>query len=397
MTDETTPHRMRRHPGVWWSRMKLKWPLIPWLAAIALFFWLYDETMRTAAVSGVVQTIHEDVAPVESARLVKIAVVEGQEVKAGDLIAEFDSTVLDAQMAETTAQMALEQSQLAARMAELGTEYQLEHTQMERQFENAINQAEIRQRDLKFRQALDQSRLDVLSNEIRQISQVMNTAVTDARDMIVYRSEMESLARGAALYPEAIRQTEADIAHGCEQLALSRTWTNSLAAATNAVAAQERIAAARDLIASLRERKGHYTIRATHDGTVSRLLHFPGEVIKASDPVVSLVARESQRVIAFVPEWLFRDINIGDTVLLTQRLRDVEPLRAKVTAIGPEILTLPPTASPVPKQPVRGRRVVIVANGPNDLMPGESVTVHVGQPWWELKFEQLWRHFIPGR
>lgn len=387
MTD-AVPTKIR-HPRVWWSRAKLKWPFLVWIGAIALLLWIYQDAVHTGVVAGVVEVIHDEPAPFETARLVKLSIVEGQPVKTGDLIAQFDATLIDAEIAQIKSQTETDQFQFTAHIAELDLNNSIQNTQMDRQFERAVDDGEVRLRELKFRQLLDTSRYDVLSNQIGQIVAVMGSAPNEARELILYRAEMDSLASAIKLYPDMIRATEGDIATARRRADASHLWTNSIASVTNAIAAQMRYAASREYIAALNQRKDRYTLRATHDGIVSRVYHRDGKIVKAADPVASIVVSESQRVIGFVPEWFVHDVKLGDEGFVTQPLRKIQPMKARVITIGPEIISLPAAASTVPGQPVRGRRVVLQIESQNDLMPGESVAIQFGEAQWIQQLKAL--------
>jgi multidrug resistance efflux pump len=389
MADQPPVQRVRRHPRIWWSRLKLKWPFLVWLGAIAFLVWIYGDAVHTGTVSGIIEVIHEEPAPHEGARLAKLGIREGQRVKPGEIIAEFDTAQLDAEIAQIKSQTESERFQFATRSAELDAQYKLDHTQLERQFEKTIDDGMLRLRELRFREQVDRSRHEVLTNEVRQITSILGTAASDARELIVYRAEMESLARSLALYPAAIRDTESDITHAREQLEAARLWTNSIGPVTNAIAAQTRYAAAREFITALQQRKTSYTIRANGSGIVSRVFHHEGDVLKASDPIATIVLQGSQQIIAFIPEWMVHDVGVGDEGIVSQSMRRIPLIKAKVTAIGPEIITLPGTVSPVANQPIRGRRAVLKIEGENDLMPGESVAIRFGDPAWLQQLKAL--------
>lgn len=346
-----------RHPRVWWSRIVYRWPFVVWLAAIAGCSILYLHAGRTASVSGVIQVVREEPAPIEAARLLALHVVPGQQVKAGELLAEFDASVLDAQMHEIQAKFALDQ------------------LQTERQFTRAITDAEVRRRDLELKQALDVNRLEALRSELKDMDKVVDTSVDTARGMALYRAELETLTRNVATYPQALAHLDDEIKTAREQLDQARK-----ASAPDVL---------RSLLSSLEQRKSAYAIRAHQGGTVSRLLHYEGDVVPAAAPILSIVVQNSHEVLAFVPEWFSHDIEPGREAWLTRPMRSGDAVRAQVRVLGPEILALPTRVSPIQGQTLRGRRVVLSLEGPGDFLPGESVNVHFSKPWWMDRFQSL--------
>jgi multidrug resistance efflux pump len=361
------PEALPRHPRVWWSRIKYRWPFLVWVAAIVGAILLYLQAGRTVAVSGVIEVIRETAAPLETALLLEVAVRPGEQVKPGDLLARFDASRLMAERAEVEAEMAMDQLQI------------------ERQFTRAISDAETRLRDVKLQQAMDENRLQVLQEQLKALDQVMNLAVEDASRLAFYRAEAESLKRAVGLYPATIRDLEEDTRRVREQMKHMREW----AAEDTGAPSNSAAAVAANLIASFRLREEQYALRARNTGTVSMVLQAAGDTVTEGAPVVVTVVRGSQHVIGYVPEAMAHAVNIGDTALITRPIQSGGALSAHVTALGPEILALPTRVSPIPNQTIRGRRIVLVIEEENDFLPGESVNIYLNRPWWMGKYQQL--------
>ncbi len=353
-----------RNPRVWWSRVKYRWPFLIWLAAVVACVSLYMRSGHLVAINGVVEVTTEQLAPVETARLLAVRVVPGQQVKAGDILAEFDTSVIDAEIREIEAKAAIE------------------NLQIERVFSRAVSDAELRLRELRQQQAADQNRLDALREQFKGIDMAISSTMADARGVAAYRAEQVTLERNLQLQPEAIRSAEGDYKLAQQQLEAARK-----AGAPEAV---------RDLIAALTQRKENYVVRARHSGAVSRVLHAPGDVVAAADPVLSIVAQGAPLVIGFVPEWMAHDIHVGMQAWVTRPLRSGDAIAGAVTVLGPEILALPGRVSPVRGQTVRGRRVEILLQGGADLLPGESVDIRVYRPWWMDRFQRLRDRVAPA-
>lgn len=383
-----------RHPRVLWSRLKLKWPFLVWLLAIGVIALFYQDTLRSGSVAGILEVIREESAPVETARLLKLHVHEGQQIKPGDLIAEFDTAIIDGEIAEITSSADEDQLDFATRAAELEARFKLDQAQIERQYERAIEDGIVRLRELNLQYDTDRTQTEVLSNQLRQITGLVGATLTEARDLVTYRSELDAAARRTSLYPIALRETEADIARAREQLAEARRLTNALAPVNNALAAQKSYAGSRELIAALTKRKESYTIRATSAATVSRINFRPGSVVPAAAPVVSLIVNGSERIIAYVPEFLVHQISIGTVGRVTQATRREIQLDATVTGVGPEIATLPGVASPIAGQPVRGRRITLAFQNSVGILPGETVVINFGDPAWARNLQYLRKRFF---
>ena len=375
------PSRVTAHPRVWWSRIKLRWPFVVWLAAVVGVAYLYALQGQTASISGAIEVVREDIAPLESARLLRVHVEQGDRVKAGDLVAEMDTAVLDAEIAQIKAENSLNQQELDARMA-------LERLQLERQTARTIADAENRIRTLQLQYATDSNRLDGLRAQLKVLAPVLNGDSTEFRQLVVLRTEEEVLARNVALYPATIRQIEGERDAARAELDSAHTWSS---ASTNLLA---HLPDAGNLLATLDQRKSFYKIFARRDGTVSRVMHGPGDVVPAASPIVSTVVADTQRVVAFVPEWLAHGVKVGDVAHVTRPDRTGDPLTGKILALGPEIVALPGRVSPVPDQTTRSLRALLTVNEKNDLMPGEAVTIHFSRPAWIDQVDASWRDFL---
>lgn len=392
MAAEPNIRKPTRHPRVLWSRLHYRWPFVVWLGAVAAVGWLYMNTGRTIQIAGAVEVIREEAAPLEAARLTKIHIVQGQQVKAGDLIAEFDTTLLDAEMADIKSDLNADQFEFATRAAELQARYEIDQIQLERQFLFAVNDAELRLRELKFQHASESNRLGVLRSQLRMLDPVLTASAADMKSLVTMRADEESLARTVALYPEMVSLAEADIVRIRAQHEAARNWKFQ-GNVTNTIAAHERAAAAKDVLAALRKRKEAYVLRANNDGIVSRVLHQVGDVVPAADPIASVVTRDSQHIVAFVPESLVHHVAVGKEVWIARPLQSENLRPAQITALGPEVVTLPTRASPLPGQSVRGRRCTLDMTEAGGYLPGESVAIFLNRPWWVEQVVAVKKYF----
>jgi multidrug resistance efflux pump len=131
------------------------------------------------------------------------------------------------------------------------------------------------------------------------------------------------------------------------------------------------------------------TLYAQADGTVSRIYHTPGAVVAAGDPILSSVTAGPPYVAGFLSEYNARDVDTGMEAYLTPVSGRGTVIRAKVTALTPEIFTLPGRVSPVPAQTYRGRRVLLEPEAGCLLLPGEEVQIHFRRPWTFQLFGRL--------
>src|SRR5690606_19164184 len=86
------------HSEVIWSRMKLRWPFLVWLAAVGAGLYLYQHSSQSYTLNGVMDIERYKIAPLETARLLSLTVQPGQAVMKGDILARMDPSLLDSEL-----------------------------------------------------------------------------------------------------------------------------------------------------------------------------------------------------------------------------------------------------------------------------------------------------------
>lgn len=367
MSPASSTKPLPKHPAVWWSRIKFRWPALVWLAAIVGAGWLYLSAGEYDSLSGVVEVIRENAAAVEPARLVSIAVQVGQNVRPGDTLAQLDTATLDAEIAALESEVALEQMQI------------------DRQFSRAIIDAESALREARLRETSERAQLDSLNEELKRMESLLASRLMDAQSVARFKIERDTLHRSVQTYPETIRTLEQRLAEATNQQA---------AALGRLTPGSGVVAASQQRVNLLKLRKEGYTIRARRGGLVSQIRHLPGDVVPAGDPVVVTVVMDEQRFIGFVPEWRVYHWTVGDRARVFRRSAPTTFHRAHVVSVAPEIMALPGRVSPIQGQPVRGRRLVLVPDSPAEFIPGEEVIIDVEVPKWKGYVE--WLDFLPA-
>ena len=357
------PERIHRHPAVWWSRVKNRWPFAVWLLAIVAAVFLYFHGGQFGGMSGVVQVVREEVAPLETARLKEIRVAIGQRVRKGDVLAVMDATILDTEMA-------------------------VEKLQIERQFAAAVSRAESDLRDLTLRQAESEGELDVLNTEVARLDELLAQHLIDAQTVARLRARQQALMRSRDFFPDMIKRLESDRVRmqtrQGEIVTQLGSDTNETAGLPDDV--RSELEAGKTRLGLLDFRREAYVLRAGSDGIVSELFHTPGSVVPAGIPIMTLVIDSARQIVGYLPEANARDISVGMIAYLKSTSGRGAVVQARVSALLPDIATLPTRVSPFPTQVYRGRRVVLVPTETDDFLPGESVSIELQTPWLSRLF-----------
>ena len=350
-----------RHPAVFWSRAKLRWPLLIWLAAAGAAIWLHGREGGGAPLRGVVETIYEDAAPLETARLVSCPVEVGQRVEAGEVLARFDTVLIDAEIA-------------------------LKQLEVEQRFRSDVTRIASDLRDARRRHSRETAELEALEEELERMEDLVRRRLLDTQDVVRFRTRYRALT-------ETVRDHEAEIAGLEEELEFWRERQAEMTAAWVAGSGDGRPedeelhpdGATEDTgpRGQLARRREQYTLRAGGPGVVAALYARPGTVVQAGSPVVRLVSDRPPRVLGFLPEQSPRPVEPGQ-VLDIVRVTDRMTVRGRVEAVNPEMTGLPVTArlGLGAGQTVRGRRFIVTPLEESDLRPGEAVTLRRRPTGW---------------
>lgn len=320
------PRKILINWHVFFARLKTRWSFVVWLLAALLAVIVYFHGGRFGGMRGSVFTRIQTTAPLETGRLVALHVEVGDVVRPGDLLAQMDTSVLEAETAL-----------MAAEMRNTIAEIQTEEIQNLRRFDAAIIRLESELRELRLKQA---------------------------------EASLETITK---TYPDVITQVKKSLAEARSQKAsISEQSRSAIALVEQAAVEQARLFSMQVEACSL---------RAQQDCTVSRLYFFPGDIVSAGDPVVSSVVAGDPRIIGFLSEYNARDVEVEMKAYLTSVSGYGPVVKARVLAMTPEIYSLPNRAGPISGQTSRGRRVVLAAEPGCSLLPGESVNIHFSRPW----------------
>ena len=113
------------------------------------------------------------------------------------------------------------------------------------------------------------------------------------------------------------------------------------------------------------------------DGIVSQILHWPGEAVLASEPILTITEVKPTEIIAYALEDQVNQIQKGMAVELMKRnvSKKIEVARSQITYIGPVIEQLPARLWRNPNIPEWGRPFVIKAPPQMKLITGEVVGI----------------------
>jgi multidrug resistance efflux pump len=372
MTDETAYRRpkLRRHPRIWLRSLFRGWTFVVWLAAAVLAVYLASTNTRFGEIVGVIETVAGPVAPLETARLSAVQVTVGQRVKTGDIVATMDTALVDAELRVAEVEMAEARDTISG--------YQRDILQMVQKGEASVLDAETGLETLKINQARDAGELAELKKEQQRREGLLAKRLISEELASQLRPAIAALAETLAANPALIKVEERRLELAKKERDDMKVWLRVDAGQEVSAAIQGK-EKARGAIADaqrdlLELRRKNFTLRATRDGTVSTILHNPGDIVAAGDPVLQVIPL-SASVVGFLPEIQLGELTVGQRMLIKRMSGRGTSVGAVVESIGPEVQTLPGRISPIRGQPLRGRRVMLKLDALHDFIPGETVKI----------------------
>jgi multidrug resistance efflux pump len=349
----------------WWKGARQWWPLLVFTLISILAVLLYSNGGKYRVMSGTAERIVETIAPIETARIVRVNVIVGDRVHAGDVIAELDTSTIDAESAVLKEQIA--QSRL---------ESQLEQLTLERQFASARQQAEQALRDAQQQFKVDTVEHDALVEEIARLKPLFEQQLIPMETLVTKQASERVLAETLKLAPDNIRALIEDV---------ERAKAQQASALARLAERKERLTSEIETINLLNIRRDAYTLRARQDGVIAQVDQRAGDVVEPGASIVSLLIDGPSSIVGFLPESNLSAIAIGTpaNIYPTVSIRDTGVVAAHVVQISPAIYSLPERVSPIRGQVVRGRRVTLALDEEVLLVPGESVSIEMESSLFE--------------
>lgn len=334
-----------------WQIWKQRWPVLVWILAGATAWWLHEHTGMDTQLTGLLEPAMVQAASVNGGRVVEVYVMPGQPVKAGDPLARLDSSVIDAEIAATSAML------------------EDERVQRERQFATAIQRVESELRELRLNQSSNEVEATIYRNELERLRNALGKQLITIDAVADVQAKAESMERLTELYPQLIKSAEEELA-SLQKLRMETASNSEDSAAYRARNAQ---------MALLERMKEQCLILADSSGTVGEVLVRPGSVLIAGQPAITLLTDAPTYVVGFLPETDPREMRLGERLEVRGPHSKSSAVMATVESISPLALTVPDTTSSLPNRFVRGRPFRLLPDSiPADWTPGQSVTIGKG-------------------
>ena len=370
MDDTKKVSHVTQYRRPWWKGARQWWPLLVFIGFTVLAVVLYSNGGQYRVMSGTAERIVETIAPLETARVLSVEVKVGDRVEAGDIIAQLDTSIIDAESAV-----------LKERIVQSRLESQLERLTRERQFSSALQKAEqeLRNADMQFK--IDTIEHKALLEEISRLEPLLKQQLINAEALVAKRSRELVLREVLKLSPGNLSALRDEVKRARLQRESALQRLEEMKTIVSSTTTDEEEGAVN--LINIR-RKG-YTLRALQGGVIAEVDRRAGDVVESGGAIASVLIDGPSRIVGFLPEGNLSAIAIGTpaNIYPTASINDVGVVSAHVVQISPAVYSLPERVSPIRGQVVRGRRVTLALDEDAQLVPGETVSIEIESSLFE--------------
>ena len=356
-------------------RRMLPWVLWGLAAAIAIpLGWSYAGVGSSPAV---VQARVSALAPMRTdhrLRVKEILVKPGQSVKQGELLMQFDTGEVDADLAVARATLVYEE--LMARWQEI----KMRESQARTTHAFAANaeRAAVDAARLKAEAERDRSELAQLEVNLALEEKLVGDQLADSKQLNDMRQQKAALTKKVQEYQIAVNQARRSVSGSTSRLSALRKEVKggNPAAAEGTVEQLSAQFAAGELhraeIKRLELLRTFHEIRAPFAGRVGDIFLQVGQLCADPTlPAITVVEEPAKEAVAYLQEASADRIRLGDIAKLVPRDLSGATLTGRVVALAPSVTEMPARFWKLPSTPGFARTVHIQLDQPGGL-PGQA-------------------------
>jgi len=363
MSNETPNIPHLKHSGS--SPMARFWPVLVWIGACGLIFWLFTTGGSYDQLNGVVDYKMESVASLDNGKVANVFTEVDTRVKKGDPLVQMDTSLLEEEIE------ALRQTIV------------IEKLERERRFTSMAQGIRADIQETVLLQSQDQAELEVLKVELERLEALLTQKLIDRETVIRQKARVAVLNKNLTEYPKVLTGYRKD-------LTKAESLSQRVLTAESPQNGEDSLDATSEQLDYLLKRKKQYTLRAANDGTVNQIFHQRGEIVAAGSPILKLIIEEydeagkpTKTVQGLLPEKFAHYAKKGAEATVYPIIAPDAVVKMEVVSVTPHMVTVPDQASALPNSIQRGRVILLrpMAGEPQDridqLLHGESVVIRV--------------------
>ena len=115
--------------------------------------------------------------------------------------------------------------------------------------------------------------------------------------------------------------------------------------------------------------------RAPIAGTVVAVHRYPGQGVRAGDPILTIASEQGRYIVSYVPQERVPPLTVGMAVAVRVRAAGTRPRDSVVESVGPQVEPIPVHQRRNPQVPEWGLPVRVLLPDGLDVRPGELIDV----------------------
>jgi HlyD family secretion protein len=342
-------------------KRRLLIPIVVVLAGVGGYFlWKHffsapEIPKSIVALSGRIEGDDSAVAAKASGRITEIRVREGDQVKAGDIIAVIDDEQIRAR--EQQAQSAVEQAEAQVRLArqqiamlnEQLNESQLQVVQARQASQGQVRQSEAELAAAEAALAQQEAAYKMAEFDREAYTKLAKSGAVSEREGKRAETNAETQAALVRTARRRVESARAAVAQAKATLVNPEIRTSQEAVVRQQIAQQQtqiagaeaQAAQARAKLVEAQANRRDLQVRAPFDGTVATRTAEPGEVVSAGSPLITLLDLTKVYLRGFVPEGQIGRVRVGQPARVYLDSAPAKPVDAYVARIDPQATFTP--------------------------------------------------------
>lgn len=337
----------------------------PWaIFTISLFgaFGLYEVGHGTDRAIGFAEGEEISIGALYTGRVSQIAVDAGQEVQAGQVVAQLDTKTIDAEIQVIEAEYnRLKAEATAGRIGAQRTQTQDKDAIETKRLALVREEAQLKSA---------KAQLKVLEAERSRFQSLVAQNLATGEELAEVEMKYVAAKRDAEEKPQTVALLRNQLRRA--ELQASEIGNSDMDAMSEAL--ESKLEVAKRKLYKLQQERSAYTLTAPVTGLVTLIHSYAGEVVTPGEIVVGMVGAQSSRVIACLSEDQALDIRRGDIATLWPRGEE-KMLLGRVVTLGPLVDEVPIRCRQIRGKNAFGRHVTILLEDKSSLIPGQAISV----------------------
>ena len=364
-----------------WSRFRSSvLPLLTFIPVVALTLWMWDRQGQMPNMVAEMEAVQVDVVAGADGLLVPLSrqhFTLFDTVQANELVARLDDRPTRAAIDTLRTEIArLRKEMDAAEVQFTFDEIDHQHDH-QREATRFAWLAERRRLDVLDRRAqIEADRVDLRRRDVRLIflKRIKAPGVVTAQELVETQLQRDVIAKRIEQNMAALAEANKQRLSALESLKQFPP-IETVDLITLLAPIQASIAVRESRIYELQIEIESLDIRAPISGTICTIHCWPGQALRAGDPIVTIAADHGRYIVGYVRQaYRFRP-TAGSEVDVFVRASGARPRSARVERVGPQIQLVPPHQRRDPMVPEWGLPVRITIPDGVRVRPGELVDV----------------------